>query len=128
MTGGALIHLHQAEKAVRFRTDWNCEREARGLRLHSRIDGRPARVRQLVLEFRAIVLALHTDIDSRQRLLIEYKPFEPAFYHTDIADWGMALAFARSAGPGARVLVDTGHHYQSRAPSRGWCRSNSGST
>ncbi len=46
-----------------------------------------------------------------QRLLVEYKPFEPAFYHTDIADWGMAAHFARHAGPQARVLVDTGHHY-----------------
>jgi L-rhamnose isomerase / sugar isomerase len=44
-------------------------------------------------------------------MLVEYKPFEPAFYHTDIADWGMALIFARSAGPRAKVLVDTGHHY-----------------
>ncbi|MEM6332587.1 MAG: TIM barrel protein [Planctomycetota bacterium] len=43
-------------------------------------------------------------------LLIEYKPFEPAFYHTDIADWGMAAAFCRHAGPNAKVLVDTGHH------------------
>jgi L-rhamnose isomerase/sugar isomerase len=43
-------------------------------------------------------------------LLIEYKPFEPAFYHTDIADWGMSYAFCRHAGPQARVLVDTGHH------------------
>jgi L-rhamnose isomerase / sugar isomerase len=47
-----------------------------------------------------------------QRLLIEYKPFEPAFYHTDIADWGMALLCARAAGSNAKVLVDTGHHYQ----------------
>ena len=45
-------------------------------------------------------------------MLVEYKPFEPAFYHTDIADWGMALAFARHAGPRAKVLVDTGHHLQ----------------
>ena len=49
-----------------------------------------------------------------QRLLIEYKPFEPAFYHTDIADWGMALELARLAGPQAKVLVDTGHHYQAQ--------------
>jgi L-rhamnose isomerase/sugar isomerase len=49
-----------------------------------------------------------------QRLLIEYKPFEPAFYHTDIADWGMASHLARAAGPKARVLVDTGHHYQAQ--------------
>jgi L-rhamnose isomerase / sugar isomerase len=43
---------------------------------------------------------------------VEYKPFEPAFYHTDIADWGMALELARQAGPKAKVLVDTGHHLQ----------------
>ena len=49
-----------------------------------------------------------------QRLLIEYKPFEPAFYHTDIADWGMASHLAREAGPRARVLVDTGHHYNAQ--------------
>lgn len=53
----------------------------------------------------------HKLLTPGQRLLIEYKPFEPAFYHTDIADWGMALLLARSAGPQARVLVDTGHHY-----------------
>ncbi len=47
-------------------------------------------------------------------MLVEYKPFEPAFYFTDIADWGMALLLARSAGPRARVLVDTGHHYQAQ--------------
>ncbi len=47
-----------------------------------------------------------------QRILVEYKPFEPAFYHTDIADWGMALLLAKDAGPNAKVLVDTGHHYQ----------------
>jgi len=43
-------------------------------------------------------------------MLVEYKPFEPAFYHTDIADWGMAYVFAKDAGPQAKVLVDTGHH------------------
>jgi L-rhamnose isomerase/sugar isomerase len=47
-------------------------------------------------------------------MLVEYKPFEPAFYHTDIADWGMALLLAKSAGPQAKVLVDTGHHYSSQ--------------
>ena len=45
-------------------------------------------------------------------MLVEYKPFEPAFYHTDIADWGRALLFAKKAGTKAKVLVDTGHHYQ----------------
>jgi L-rhamnose isomerase/sugar isomerase len=56
--------------------------------------------------------AAHAATDETQRLLVEYKPFEPAFYHTDIADWGMALHFARHAGPRAAVLVDTGHHLQ----------------
>jgi L-rhamnose isomerase/sugar isomerase len=54
---------------------------------------------------------MHDALGPTQRLLIEYKPFEPAFYHTDVADWGMALFLARHAGPKARVLVDTGHHY-----------------
>ena len=45
------------------------------------------------------------------RMLIEYKPFEPAFYHTDFADWGMSFAFARNCGPNAHVLVDIGHHF-----------------
>jgi len=57
---------------------------------------------------------LHGHLRKEQRLLVEYKPFEPAFYHTDIADWGMALLMARAAGPQARVLVDTGHHYQAQ--------------
>ena len=54
--------------------------------------------------------ATHAALGEDQRLLIEYKPFEPAFYHTDIADWGMALHLAQACGPKARVLVDTGHH------------------
>ena len=58
--------------------------------------------------------ASHARLSAAQRLLLEYKPFEPAFYHTDIADWGMALLLARAAGPRARVLVDTGHHYLSQ--------------
>ena len=57
---------------------------------------------------------VHAALQPDQRLLIEYKPFEPAFYHTDIADWGMALELARLAGPQAKVLVDTGHHYQAQ--------------
>jgi len=45
----------------------------------------------------------HRNLEPNQRLLIEYKPFEPAFYHTDIADWGMSLLMARNAGPQAKV-------------------------
>ena len=57
---------------------------------------------------------VHSHLKPGQRLLIEYKPFEPAFYHTDIADWGMSSTLAREAGPQAFVLVDTGHHYASQ--------------
>jgi L-rhamnose isomerase/sugar isomerase len=57
---------------------------------------------------------IHAALKPGQRLLLEYKPFEPAFYHTDIADWGMALLLAKGAGPQALVLVDTGHHYQAQ--------------
>ena len=65
------------------------------------------------IEWMEEVLKLtHAALGDEQRMLVEYKPFEPAFYHTDIADWGMALELARRAGPKAKVLVDTGHHYQ----------------
>ena len=57
---------------------------------------------------------IHESLRPEQRLLLEYKPFEPAFYHTDIADWGMAFLLAKQAGPQALVLVDTGHHYQAQ--------------
>ena len=70
-----------------------------------------ADIRQRKRQFEELLKASHADLASNQRLLVEYKPFEPAFYHTDIADWGMALLLARAAGPQAKVLVDTGHHY-----------------
>ena len=73
-----------------------------------------ANIRQRKRWFEENLAALHAGLDPRQRLLIEYKPFEPAFYHTDIGDWGMALHLARAAGPQAKVLVDTGHHYLSQ--------------
>ncbi len=46
------------------------------------------------------------------RMLIEYKFFEPAFYSTDIPDWGTAYAWSLKFGPQAQVLVDLGHHAQ----------------
>jgi L-rhamnose isomerase/sugar isomerase len=70
-----------------------------------------ANIRQRKGWFEEALRAAHGALGSQQRLLVEYKPFEPAFYHTDIADWGMALLLSRAAGPQARVLVDTGHHY-----------------
>ena len=42
---------------------------------------------------------MHAALSPTQRLLVEYKPFEPFFYHTNIADWGMALMLAKAAGP-----------------------------
>jgi L-rhamnose isomerase / sugar isomerase len=44
------------------------------------------------------------------RMLLEYKPYEPAFYHTDLADWGAALTVCQRLGERAEVLVDLGHH------------------
>lgn len=69
-------------------------------------------IRRRIEWMKECLSATHAALAPGQIMLVEYKPFEPAFYHTDIADWGMALELARSAGPQAKVLVDTGHHYQ----------------
>jgi L-rhamnose isomerase / sugar isomerase len=45
-----------------------------------------------------------------QRMLLEYKLFEPAFYTTDVPDWGTSLLHCQALGPRAAVVVDTGHH------------------
>ncbi len=68
-------------------------------------------IRKRIAWLEEALVRTHGALAPEQRLLIEYKPFEPAFYHTDIADWGMASLLAAKAGPQARVLVDTGHHY-----------------
>jgi L-rhamnose isomerase / sugar isomerase len=73
-----------------------------------------ANIRERKWLFEDYLRRVHAELAAGQRMLIEYKPFEPAFYHTDIADWGMALHFARAAGSQAKVLVDTGHHYASQ--------------
>jgi L-rhamnose isomerase/sugar isomerase len=70
-----------------------------------------ANIRQRKEWFKDALKRSHDKLSPDQRMLIEYKPFEPAFYHTDIADWGMALLLAQAAGPQAKVLIDTGHHY-----------------
>jgi L-rhamnose isomerase / sugar isomerase len=70
-----------------------------------------ANIRQRKQWFADGLSETHSHLSSGQRLLVEYKPFEPFFYHTDIADWGMSLLLSRAAGPQAKVLVDTGHHY-----------------
>src|SRR6266436_5206907 len=55
---------------------------------------------------------IYAALPAGMRLLIEYKFFEPAFYSTDLPDWGTALLMATKLGPQADVLVDTGHHPQ----------------
>ncbi len=55
---------------------------------------------------------VYANLPAGSRMLIEYKFFEPAFYHTDLADWGMSYATALKLGDQAQVLVDTGHHAQ----------------
>jgi L-rhamnose isomerase/sugar isomerase len=65
------------------------------------------RRRNLLLEgLREIYDALDEDMG----MVLEYKFFEPAFYHTDIADWGQSLTFCQKLGDRAKVLVDLGHH------------------
>lgn len=49
-------------------------------------------------------------LGDEQRMLLEYKFFEPAFYTTDVPDWGTAYAHCLKLGPKAKVVVDTGHH------------------
>jgi len=56
--------------------------------------------------------SLYALLPESMRLLVEYKFFEPAFYNTDLPDWGTAALVCRRVGPRAQVLVDTGHHPQ----------------
>jgi len=49
-------------------------------------------------------------IGDHQRMLLEYKFFEPAFYSTDVPDWGTSYVHCLELGPKASVCVDTGHH------------------
>ncbi len=56
------------------------------------------------------LLHVHEALPEPATLLLEYKLYEPAFYHTDIQDWGMALLLCEKAGDRARVVVDLGHH------------------
>jgi L-rhamnose isomerase / sugar isomerase len=65
--------------------------------------------RRRMLEALARVYAA---LPGDQELLVEYKFFEPAFYATDLADWGSALLACQKLGERARVLVDLGHHAQ----------------
>jgi L-rhamnose isomerase / sugar isomerase len=53
---------------------------------------------------------VYARLGEGQRFLLEYKLFEPAFYATDVPDWGTAYAHCVKLGPKAQVVVDTGHH------------------
>jgi L-rhamnose isomerase / sugar isomerase len=55
---------------------------------------------------------VYAALPAGMRLLVEYKFFEPAFYSTDLPDWGTAALLCRRLGAQAQVLVDTGHHPQ----------------
>ena len=54
--------------------------------------------------------AIYARIGMHQRLVLEYKFFEPAFYHTDVPDWGTSYAQVLALGERASVCLDTGHH------------------
>ena len=67
----------------------------------------------LIARRRRMVDALaevYAALPAEQEMLVEYKLFEPAFYATDLADWGSALLVCQKLGERARVLVDLGHH------------------
>jgi L-rhamnose isomerase / sugar isomerase len=69
-------------------------------------DSLSSRRARLVESLREVYAVLTPGVE----MLLEYKLFEPAFYATDLADWGSALAVCLALGPDARVLVDLGHH------------------
>ncbi|SDT15559.1 L-rhamnose isomerase [Microlunatus soli] len=54
--------------------------------------------------------ATYDKLGPKQRLILEYKFFEPAFYHTDVPDWGTSYAHCVALGEQAKVCLDTGHH------------------
>jgi L-rhamnose isomerase/sugar isomerase len=54
--------------------------------------------------------AVYDRLGQGQRLILEYKLFEPAFYTTDVPDWGTSFAHCLQLGERAKVCVDTGHH------------------
>jgi L-rhamnose isomerase/sugar isomerase len=71
-------------------------------------DDLAARHRRLI----EALVEVYAALPAEQEYLVEYKFFEPAFYATDIADWGSALLICQALGDRAKVLVDMGHHAQ----------------
>jgi L-rhamnose isomerase/sugar isomerase len=64
------------------------------------------------LRFEDNLRQVYAHLPEKGRLLLEYKLFEPAFYSTDVPDWGTSYAFCLKLGERAQVLVDLGHHAQ----------------
>jgi L-rhamnose isomerase/sugar isomerase len=60
--------------------------------------------------FEAGLQQTYAQLPENGRMLLEYKFYEPAFYSTDLPDWGTAYALCHKLGPQAQVLVDLGHH------------------
>lgn len=58
----------------------------------------------------AALAEVYARLADDQRMVLEYKLFEPAFYHTDIPDWGTSYVHCVELGPKAQVVIDTGHH------------------
>ncbi|HEY8472938.1 MAG TPA: L-rhamnose isomerase [Natronosporangium sp.] len=58
----------------------------------------------------AALQEVYDRLGDHQRMLLEYKLFEPAFYMTDVPDWGTAYAHCVALGDKAQVVIDTGHH------------------
>jgi L-rhamnose isomerase/sugar isomerase len=67
------------------------------------IAGRQDRLAEVLAE-------VYARLGDDQRILLEYKLFEPSFYTTDVPDWGTAYAHCLKLGPKAQVVIDTGHH------------------
>jgi L-rhamnose isomerase / sugar isomerase len=67
------------------------------------ITGRQDRLAEALAE-------VYARLGDEQRMVLEYKLFEPAFYTTDVPDWGTSYAHCLKLGPKAKVVVDTGHH------------------
>ena len=58
----------------------------------------------------ASLAEIYADLREGERIVLEYKFFEPAFYHTDVPDWGTSLLHCLALGEQAMVVLDTGHH------------------
>ncbi len=66
--------------------------------------------RERKVRLQSALREVYEELPRNMRLLIEYKFFEPAFYHTDVFDWGTAYMLSMYLGDRAQVLVDLGHH------------------